>query len=128
MDINCTTWTTPKGTCGQASANLNAYTMGILTLALPTQVRRVKLRMTCLGGEWRTYMHVFPRDKSCVGGSFGDITLSNKGVKLKPTKRTNPLARQVHELCVGLDEQLQAMRSMLQTRLDAMTGSQEASA
>lgn len=128
MDINCTTWTAREGACGQVSANLNAYNMGILTLALPTQVRRVKLRMTCLGGEWRTYMHVFPRDKSNIGGSFGDITLSNKGVKLKPTKRTNPLARQVHALCVGIDEQLQAMRSMLQTKLDAMTSGQEASA
>ncbi len=127
MDINCTTWTEGEDACGQASTNLNAYNMGILTLALPTPVRRVKLRMTCLGGEWHTYMHVFPRDKSCVGGSFGDITLSNKGVKLKPTKRTNQLVRQVHELCVGLDEQLQAMHSMLQTKLDAMTSSQEVS-
>ena len=119
--MNCTTWLNYNKTevCGHVSTDLNEYDMGLITLAIGTSVRRVKLRMEYNRGDWYTYMHVFPRDRSSVGGSFGDITLRNKGVALKPTKRTNPLVRQVCELCVGVDEQLQQLRMLLTTRLEA---------
>ena len=116
MKIDYTTWAASDTVFGQASANLNEHDMAVLTLALPTAVRRVKLRMTCKNDEWRTYMHVFPRtDRPAT--SFGDIVLTTKGTTLKPTKRTNPLANQVHSLCAGLDAQLLTMEKALRQKI-----------
>ena len=126
MKVDYTTWAAHNTVFGQASTNLNEQDMAVLTLALPTAVRRVKLRMTCENDEWRTFMHVFPRERPA--GSFGDITLTTKGTTLKPTKRTNPLASQVHALCAGLDAQLLTMETALRQKMAPMRAQLEASA